>query len=123
MELKQIAFSIVMLGFILNMSLSAVAYSGLGDVIGVDVLPDTASTDAIDEKARQVELATNSFESFLANIQLVSVFTGIYDFIFIWPKTLAALPGMPNWIVGVLGYPLVIIWLAGLVYLISGRAI
>ena len=123
MELKQLAFSIVMLGFILNMSLFAVASSGFGEIVGINVGMDSQSMDEINEKAEKVELATNSFESFLANIQLVTVFSGIYDFIFIWPNTLASLPGILNWVSSMLGMPLTIAWLAGLVYLISGRVL
>jgi hypothetical protein len=122
-KIRQIAFSVVLLGFILNMSLFALASAGIPEVLGLDASVDMQATNDINDQATNVDLSTNSFESFLANIQILQIFVGIWDFIFIWPKVLASIPGVPLWIETFLGWPLSFLWICSVAFLITGRDI
>jgi len=121
--LRRLAFTIVLLGFIMNMALFGISQTAAPEIWGMQGSSDSQALQDIDSAASEIDLSTNSFESFLANIMLLEVFTSVWDFIFIWPKVLSSIPGIPSWIGPFLGYPMSFLWLCAGAYIISSRSV
>ena len=121
--LRRIAFTIILLGFIMNMALFGISQTAAPEIWGIQGSSDSQALQDIDDAASEIDLSTNSFESFLANIQLLEIFSGIWGFIWIWPTVLSSIPGIPRWVGIMIGYPMSILWIAAAAYVISSRSV
>tara|TARA_R110002020_G_scaffold131523_1_gene294049 strand:+ start:940 stop:1311 length:372 start_codon:yes stop_codon:yes gene_type:complete len=123
MELRKIAFGILLFGVILNMAIFATASVGLDGALGVSGSTDPSFMENIDDAMDNLEVSTNSFEVFKATIQIAQVLKNSFlDLLFVVPQLMVNL-GFPTWVSSMFQTVFSILYIAAFVYIIIGRSI
>ena len=123
MELRKIAFGVLLLGVVLNMAIFATASVGLDSALGVSGSTDPSFMEDIDDAMNNLEVSTNSFEVFKATIQIAQVLKNSFlDLLFVVPRLMVNL-GFPGWVATMFEIVFSILYIAAFVYIIIGRSI
>ncbi len=122
-ELRKTAFGVLLFGVVLNAAMMAVASVGLDDALGVSGSTDPTFGEGIQAAMTNLDLATNSFEVFLATIQIASVVKdGFLDFIFVVPVLMTNL-GLPSFLVDMTTVLFAVLYMASLIFILIGRSL
>ena len=123
MELRKIAFGVLLFGVVLNMAIFATASVGLDSALGVSGSTDPSFIEDIDDAMNNLEVSTNSFEVFKATIQIAQVLKNSFlDLLFVVPRLMVNL-GCPGWVATMFEIVFSILYIAAFVYIIIGRSI
>ena len=122
MELRKVAFGILLFGVVLNMAISATASVGLDTALGVSGSTDPSFMENIDKAMTNLEVSTNSFEVFKATIQIAQVLKNSFlDLLFVVPNLMVNL-GFPTWVSTMFTIVFSILYISAFVYIIIGRS-
>lgn len=122
---KTVAFNIVLIGFILNSVTFAFSESGVAEDWGID--PEPGGGQAIEdvrENADRINPANGLGNTLFASFSTAaSVGNAILTFMFAVPGMINNLPGIPDWVDDLIGFPLTLIWFGAIIYLVAGRVL